>query len=63
MSGSVNAVPEFFAQPLKIKDRQSFRSLSGLSEDMNNLLSDGAMLLVGARLDFSVELVRHILDV
>jgi hypothetical protein len=59
----VNSPPMLFAKPLQIKDRERFRHLKCIGEEMSDFLRDRPMLPLRSSLELSVESVREIFDV
>jgi hypothetical protein len=59
----VNLAPDFFSETLEVQDREGTSILRRLAKDMNNLLGNRSMFSVCARLNFSVQPIRHFLDI
>src|SRR5262245_58437513 len=63
MAGSGCFMPKFFTESLEIENRKRLALLSNLGENMNHLLGDGPVFLVSPYLDFTIEPIRHVLDI
>src|SRR6516225_860332 len=59
----INSSPVLFAQPLKIKNRQWFRSFKNIAKQMGNLLRDRSMLTFRSSLKLPIKSVGKVLDV
>jgi hypothetical protein len=63
MAGSVCFMPKLFPESLEIENRKRLALASNLGENMNHLLGDGPVFLVSSCLDFTIESIRHVLDI
>jgi len=63
MFASVNLFPNVLAEPLETPNRERFGVFRSYTQNMNHLLGNRPMLTARARLNLSVQAVRHILDV
>src|SRR6185436_5652431 len=63
MLHGIDAFPELLAQAAELEDRVELRLARRLFQEMNDLLGEGAVLMLGALLKPLVEIVREVLDV
>jgi hypothetical protein len=63
MFGGVNLSPDFFSETLEVQDREGAGILRRLAKDMDNLLGNRSMFSVCTCLNFSVQAIRHFLDI
>jgi hypothetical protein len=56
-------MPKLFSESLEIENRKRVALLSNLGENMNDLLGDGTVFLVSPCLGFTIEPIRHVLDI
>jgi|SRR5437867_12449243 hypothetical protein len=63
MFAGVDLAPDFFSETLEVQDREGTSILRRLAKDVNNLLGNRSMFSACTRLNFSVQPIRHFLDI